>query len=192
MVAASNGHKDMRFSKAIVLLVLCILFVSFAAPAQTRKGRSAKPRKPSIAVEAINTVALKSLLTQERQNPLLVNFWATFCDPCRDEFPDLVKIDQDFRPHSLEFITVSLDDLSEINNEVPKFLDSMKATMPAYLLDVSDPEPAINLVDPRWRGDLPATFLYNEKGEMVYKHIGRVKTAELREAIEKLIKKSEK
>jgi hypothetical protein len=62
---------------------------------------------------------------------------------------------------------------------------------PTYLLDVSDPEPAINLVDPRWRGDLPATFLYNEKGEMVYKHIGRVKTAELREAIEKLIKKSE-
>jgi thiol-disulfide isomerase/thioredoxin len=181
----------MRFAKAIVLLVVCILFVSFAAPAQTRKGRAAKPRKPSIAVEAIDTVALKSLLTQERQYPLLVNFWATFCDPCRDEFPDLVKIDQDFRPHSLEFFTVSLDDLSEINNEVPKFLDSMKATMPAYLLDVSDPEPAINLVDPRWRGELPATFLYNEKGEMVYKHIGRVKTAELREAIEKLIKKSE-
>ena len=182
----------MHFSKAIVLVVVCILFVSFAAPAQTKKGRTAKPRKPSIAVEAIDTAALKNLLTQQRQSPLLVNFWATFCDPCRDEFPDLVQIDHDFRPHSLEFITVSLDDFSEINNEVPKFLEAMKATMPAYLLNVSDPDPAINLVDSRWRGDLPATFLYNEKGEMVYRHIGRVKTAELREAIEKLIKKSEK
>ena len=122
---------------------------------------------------------------------MLVNFWATFCDPCRDEFPDLVKIDKDYRPHALEFVTVSLDDMSEIKTEVPKFLGSMKANMPAYLLNATDPEPAINLVDPRWRGDLPATFLYNEKGEIVYKHIGRVNPVELREAIEKVVKKGD-
>ena len=133
--------------------------------------------------------SLKGLLTQERQLPLLVNFWATFCDPCRDEFPDLVKIDHDYRPHSLEFVTVSLDDMEDIKTSVPKFLDSMKAKMPAYLLNASDPEPAINLVDENWRGDLPATYLYNEKGEVVYKHIGRINTAELREAIEKVVKK---
>jgi hypothetical protein len=74
---------------------------------------------------------------------------------------------------------------------VPKFLDLMKATMPAYLLNVSDPEPAINTVDPRWQGDLPATYLYNEKGELVYKHIGRVNPVELREAIEKVVKKGD-
>ncbi len=181
----------MRFTKAIIPIALCILLVSLAAPAQKRKGRAAKARKP-IAVSAIDTDALKGLLTQQRERPLLVNFWATFCDPCRDEFPDLVKIDKDYRPHALEFVTVSLDDVSDIKTEVPKFLATMKATMPAYLLDASDPEPAINLVDPRWRGDLPATFLYNENGEIVYKHIGRVNTAELREAIEKVVKKGEK
>lgn len=180
----------MHFSKAIIPVALCIMLLSLAVPAQKRyKGRAAKPRA---VVSAINTDALKDLLTQPRQLPLLVNFWATFCDPCRDEFPDLVKIDKDYRPQALEFVTVSLDDVSELKTGVPKFLDAMKATMPAYLLDVSDPEPAINLVDPRWRGDLPATFLYNEKGEVVYKHIGRVNTAELREAIEKVVKKGEK
>jgi len=182
----------MRFSKAIIPVALCIMMLSLAAPAQKRYGRGAKPHKPVAVVSAIDTDALKGLLTQQRQHPLLVNFWATFCDPCRDEFPDLVKIDQDYRPHALDFVTVSLDDVSEIKSGVPKFLDSMKATMPAYLLDASDPEPAINLVDPRWRGDLPATFLYNEKGEIVYKHIGRVNTAELREAIEKVVKKGDK
>jgi len=45
------------------------------------------------------------------------------------------------------------------------------------------------MVDQRWRGDLPATFLYNERGEVVYKHIGRVNVAELREAIDKVVKK---
>src|SRR5215217_7100470 len=181
----------MRFSKAIIPVALCMFFVSLAAPAQYRKGRASKQRKPVAVVSRIDTEALKGLLTQQRQLPLLVNFWAMFCDPCRDEFPDLVKIDKDYRPHSLEFVTVSLDDVSEITNEVPKFLGSMKATMPAYLLNVSDPEPAINFVDRRWQGDLPATFLYNEKGEVVYKHIGRVNTAELREAIEKVVKKGD-
>lgn len=179
----------MRFTKAIIPITLFVLFVSLAAPAQKRKGRAEKPSAPTAVVSPIDTDALKGLISQQRQRPLLVNFWATFCDPCRDEFPDLVKIDKDYRPQALEFFTVSLDDMSEIKNEVPKFLDSMNATMPAYLLNVSDPEPAINLIDPRWRGDLPATFLFNEKGEVVYKHIGRVNIAELREAIEKVVKK---
>ena len=179
----------MRFSKVIVPVVLCIVLLSLAATAQKRKyGGAAKPSAP-IVVTPIGNEELKGLLTQQRERPLLVNFWATFCDPCRDEFPDLVKIDKDYRPQALEFVTVSLDDMSDIKTEVPKFLDAMKATMPAYLLNVTDPEPAINLVDPKWRGDLPATYLYNEKGELVYKHVGRVNPVELREAIEKVVKK---
>jgi thiol-disulfide isomerase/thioredoxin len=157
-------------------------------PAQKRKGRPAKsPAKP-VVVSAIDTEALKTILSEERERPLLVNFWATWCDPCRDEFPDLVKIDAKYRPRSMDFITVSLDDF---NTSVPKFLGSMKANMPAYLLNVSDPEPAIDLVDKDWSGSLPATFLYNAKGEVVYKHFGRVDPNELRAAIDKLVKKTD-
>jgi thiol-disulfide isomerase/thioredoxin len=179
----------MRFSRAIIPVALCIVLMALAAPAQRRYGRAAKQPKSATVVSPIDTEALKALLTQQRERPLLVNFWATFCDPCRDEFPELVKIDNDYRPRSLDFVTVSLDDMSDIKTEVPKFLDAMKATMPAYLLNVSDPEPAINLVDRAWRGDLPATYLYNEKGEIVYKHIGRVNAAELRQEIEKVVSK---
>jgi hypothetical protein len=42
-------------------------------------------------------------------------------------------------------------------------------------------------VDREWGGALPATFLYNNKGDVVYKRFGRVKTDELRAAIEKVI-----
>src|SRR4026208_345079 len=176
----------MRFTK-VVIVALCILLVGFTAPAQRKKGRATKPKRPLPVVSAIDTEALKGLITQEREHPLLVNFWATFCDPCRDEFPDLVKIDKDYRPQSLEFVTVSLDDMSDIKTSVPEFLVSMKATMPAYLLNVPDPEPAINFIDRRWQGDLPATHLYNEKGEVIYKHIGRIKPAVSREAMEKAV-----
>jgi len=181
----------MSFKKLVIPVALFILFVALVVPAQRKKGYARKAAKPLPVVAAIDTDALKGLITKERGGPLLVNFWATFCDPCRDEFPDLVKIDKEYRPHSLEFVTVSLDDIDQIKTDVPKFLNQMNATMPAYLLNVSDPEPAINFIDRRWRGDLPATYLYNEKGEIVYYHIGRVNAAELRAAIEKAVKKSD-
>ena len=117
----------MRFTKVVIPVALCILSLGFAAPAQ-RKGRYTKPQTLPV-VSAIDTDALKGLITQQRQRPLLVNFWATFCDPCRDEFPDLVKIDKEYRPNSLDFVTVSLDDIDQLKTDVPKFLSSMKATM---------------------------------------------------------------
>ena len=184
----------MRTSKTLLLIVACLLLASLAATAQKRKySTKTAPQAavPAPVVAVIDTDGLKNLVTKPRERPLLVNFWATFCDPCREEFPDLVKIDKDYRPQSLDFVTVSLDDVSNIKTEVPKFLVAMKATMPAYLLDVNDPEPAIKLMDPRWSGALPATFLYNEKGEEVFKHYGRVDPAELRTAIEKLVKKGD-
>ena len=52
----------------------------------------------------------------------------------------------------------------------------MHATMPTYLLNVSDPEPAILSVDPKWGGALPATFLYDAEGKVVFKQFGRIKT----------------
>jgi thiol-disulfide isomerase/thioredoxin len=163
---------------------LSVLLSSFVAPTQSRMNGA---RNPSAAIQAINTDELRSLLKREAAGPLLVNFWATWCDPCRDEFPDLVKIDEQYRSKGLGFIAISLDDFADIKTQVPKFLQEMHASMPVYLLNVPDPEPAINLVDPQWGGALPATFLYNAQGQIVYKRLGRINDSDLRAAIEKLV-----
>lgn len=188
-----------RFVIAGVVLVVSGLFLTFSAAAQSQgartarsaraahKSRSTRAVKAPAAARAINAEELQRLLKRDGTRPLLVNYWATWCDPCRDEFPDLVKIDEQYRAKGLDFIAITLDDLADINTAVPKFLRLMNAKMPVYLLNVTDPEPAINSVDPEWGGALPATFLYNNKGEVVYKHFGRVKTDELRTAIEKLV-----
>ncbi len=182
----------------VVGLVACAgsLFLTVSAAAQSPPARTARTGQKShvaAAVEssprasAINAEQMQDLLKRDGSHPLLVNYWATWCDPCRDEFPDLVKIDKQYRAKGLDFIAITLDDLADINTEVPKFLREMNAKMPVYLLNVADPEPAINSVDREWSGALPATFLYNNKGEVVYRHFGRVQTDELRAAIEKLV-----
>ncbi len=180
----------MTLARPFVLVAISlsiILLTNFAAPAQSRKRKSGAA-KPSVVVRAIDAPSLTSILKRESApRPLLVNFWATWCDPCREEFPDLVKIDKQFRPQGLDMISVSLDDLAEIKTGVPKFLGEMRATMPAYLLNVSDPDQIISAIDPRWSGALPATFLYDAQGKVVFKHFGRIKPLELRAAIEKLV-----
>ena len=181
----------MRSTRSLLVIsVGLLLLLSFAAPAQKRTSPPAKPKAataPAPVVTAIDTEKLVTLLKRQSDKPLLVNFWATWCDPCRDEFPDLVKIDADYRKQGLDFVTVSLDDLPDIKTAVPEFLQKMNATMPAYLLNVSDADPAIKAVDPQWQGDLPATILYTTNGEVAYKHFGRVNTGELRQALDKLI-----
>jgi thiol-disulfide isomerase/thioredoxin len=175
-------------SKKLLLVLggLSLIMVGFAAPARTQHAGVATPLA---TVQAVDLAGLKKLLVRNGQDtrPLLVNFWATWCDPCRDEFPDLVKIDQQYRSKSIDFIAISLDDLPDIKTTVPNFLQQMHATMPAYLLNVSDPEPTINWVDKDWGGSLPATFLYDAQGKVAYKHFGRVDVQELRAAIEKLV-----
>jgi len=179
----------MAFSQSSFLLVtVCVLLAGFVAPAQSSRDRTAKSAAITAARE-VDTEGLKGLLKRDPgAGPLLVNFWATWCDPCREEFPDLVKIDEDYRGKKFNFIAVSLDDVKDIGTEVPKFLRLMKASMPVYLLNVDDPEPAIKFVDPQWDGAMPATFLFSSEGKIVYKHFGRINPVELRTEIDKALK----
>jgi len=160
--------------------ILLILFLSFSAFAQT-KPVGANPHR----VAEVNETTLKNVL-KPNGKPLLVNFWATWCDPCREEFPELVKIDNEYKG-KIDFVTVSLDDLTDINTAVPKFLGEMKADMPTYLLKTDDESAAISSIAKDWSGGLPFTILYNEKGEIAYFRQGKVIPATLTAEIAKLV-----
>ena len=83
-------------------------------------------------------------------------------------------------------ITVSLDDLSEINGDVLEFLQQMKSESPGYLLRTPDEGAAIALVSKDWQGGLPFTILFNAQGETIYSKQGKFNTEALVAAIEKL------
>jgi thiol-disulfide isomerase/thioredoxin len=125
-------------------------------------------------------------LLKPQGRPILINFWATWCVPCREEFPDLVKIDSEFRG-KIDFITISLDFEEELETSVPEFLAEMKATMPTYLLITPDETAAIAAVSKDWGGGLPYTILLNPDGEITYSHQGVVKHSTLQAEINKLL-----
>ena len=98
----------------------------------------------------------------------------------------MVKIGMDYKG-KIDLITVSLDELSEINGDVPKFLAQMKSKSPAYLLKTPDEGAAIELVSKDWQGGLPFTILFNAQGETIYSKQGKFKTDVLVAEIEKIL-----
>ena len=187
----------LRFFIPLVCLVFVCPEISFS---QVRKSKSKtvarktqiEPKNQIVSklpkVTQIDAEGLKKLLVPNGK-PLLVNFWATWCDPCREEFPDLVKIGADYKDR-IDLITVSLDDLAEIKRGVPKFLALMKSDSPAYLLKTPDEGVAIAVVSKDWQGGLPFTIIFNAQGETVYIKQGKFKTEFLRAEIDKIINKS--
>jgi len=173
-------------TKITISTVLFVLIFSLGVFAQ-KKTPTPKPTPNANLpkVTQIDEAGLKAAI-KPNGKPLLVNFWATWCDPCREEFPDLVRIDTEYKG-KIDFITISLDDLAEINRDVPKFLAEMKAEMPTYLLKVADEGAAIAMITKDWGGGLPFTVLYNEKGEIAYFKQGKVKTDVLKVELDKLL-----
>src|SRR5712671_7541423 len=181
----------LRFITSLIVIAAVGVLAGLAAPAQIpRSGVAATASRPGhdmldgvdkTNIREIDLEGLKKILQRDAKDtrPLLVNFWATWCDGCREEFPDLVKIDNDYRAKGLNFLSVTLDEVADKPKAVD-FLKEMKATMPVVLLNVNDPEPAIHAVDEKWDGAMPATFLYDREGKLVFKYFGKIKPAELR------------
>ena len=173
-------------TKTYLAGLVFVLIFSFAAAAQ-KKTPTPKPT-PNANLPKVTQIDETGLKTALKPNgkPLLVNFWATWCDPCREEFPELVQIDTAYKG-KIDFITISLDDLAEINRDVPKFLAEMKAEMPAFLLKTADESAVISSIAKDWSGGLPFTVLYNPKGEIAYLRQGKVKVDVVKAEIDKVL-----
>jgi thiol-disulfide isomerase/thioredoxin len=165
-------------SKLFLTILLCVIF-AVSISAQTTK---------------IDAQGLKNLLpNKENKKPLLLNFWATWCGPCRVEFPELVEIDKDYRPKGLNFTLVSVDDWAIIDTRVPEFLTEYEATeIPSYLLDYpTRPKiaKAVRQIAPGFVDRYPLTLLFNTNGKLVYQKVGVINAKLLRREIDKTLKK---
>jgi thiol-disulfide isomerase/thioredoxin len=95
----------------------------------------------------------------------LINVWATWCQPCVEEFPDLVKLQRTYADRGLRLVLVSAD-FDDQRDGVLAFLRKQGANFPSYLKDQKD-EDFIDGIDARWSGALPASFVVDRRGAIV-------------------------
>ena len=183
-----NSAKS-RLSKLFFAGLLLIIFAS-AVFAQKINPVLA----PGTETKKIDAEGLKALLPNAaRRQPVLLNFWATWCGPCYSEFPDLVKIDNDYRKKGLNFSVVSVDNVSLIDTKVPEFLQQFNSTMRSYLIYLpggrKEIARAVRQIAPKFPDAYPLTLLFDANGKLVFQKVGRVDASVLRAQINKVLVK---
>ncbi|MCX7885661.1 MAG: TlpA family protein disulfide reductase [Verrucomicrobiae bacterium] len=113
-------------------------------------------------IQPVTASQLLELVRAPGAKVVLVNVYAIWCGPCREEFPDLVRLEENYRGKGLRVLFVSADDESDLS-AVRKFLREQGVGYTTYLKAQADME-FISGLDQRWEGALPATFIYDGRG----------------------------
>lgn len=131
------------------------------------------------AYEARTLEGEPAALASLRGNPVLLNVWATWCHPCREEIPALEELHREYGPRGLEVLGVSIDQ-GQQQAKIREFLGEFGATYPSWHDRDNEISTSFALMG------VPSTFLVGADGELLWKHVGPVKAddAELRRLIE--------
>lgn len=155
-------------SRAAILLALFALSLSAAG------------------LPAVDEASYPKTVAAQRGKVVLVNFWATWCAPCRKEMPDLAALEKRLSARGLVMVTVSADE-PEDAPAAEAFLRKSGVNGPAYLKKTRNDDAFITAVDARWSGALPATFLYDRQGRKADSFFGEVAIKDLEAAVLKLL-----
>lgn len=144
---------------------------------------------PEIDSSALLTVELWDVqdkavkLDKFRGKPLIVNFWARWCGPCRREIPELAKIRARYKARGLEVIGIGLEDKPDA---VREFAHAYDMDYPIFLAKDKGIPLMQSLGNPR--GGLPYTIAVDAQGKVISSKMGLMKPEELEAAAEALLK----
>ncbi|RMG21789.1 MAG: TlpA family protein disulfide reductase, partial [Methanobacteriota archaeon] len=117
---------------------------------------------------------------------LIVNVWASWCVPCREEFPLLMRAAKEYRNTPVRFAFISADFKSD-TSKAREFLIGQGFTGIAYWKRGDDQE-FINNLAPEWSGALPVTIFFLN-GKRLFYHEGIINESLLNEKIQSFLKR---
>lgn len=148
-----------------------------------KEGYSAsKFDQQPVVLQMANADTLQALRKNGTGKFLVVNFWATWCEPCREEFPDLEDMARMYQKRPFELVTVSTNYPDE-KEAVKRFLEEQKAVTRNYIFGTTDPYQLIGAFDKTWSGGVPFTMVLSPNGEVLYKSLGNIDALEIRRTL---------
>ena len=149
--------------KVILALLLCLALPCSAMAA------------PS--VPTLNLAGLTDMLAKNKGKVIMLNFFATWCPPCRVEIPELVSVRKKYSEKNVLIISLSLDEDAKV---VPPFVEKMKMTYPVFMAD-RDIAKAFKI------SQIPHNAFYSKDGQLILSEPGMVDAEMVEMVFKKLL-----
>lgn len=166
----------------LVLGVLILIAIAAALtfrhhPASVSHSAGQHRMAPDFTLPQLSGQPLK--LSDYRGKVVLLDFWATWCEPCRVETPFFVALQKKYADHGLQIIGVSMDDTAD---PVPAFYQQFKMNYPVVMGNAKIGEEYGGVLG------LPIAFLIDRQGEIRAKHMGATDPSIFEKEIADLLK----
>lgn len=152
----------------LLIRVQLLLFLSFAVVACSS----------SVHFQKMDDAQIQTL--PSTGHAVVLHFWATWCEPCRTEIPELNRLHNKYP--TAEFIAINLDDV-ENQGAIAPFLKKYPIEFKVVLRSGRDFQAMAQSFDPAWKGGVPATFVF-EDGKSIFSKIGTIDAKELDDALQ--------
>lgn len=164
-----------------LLFGVTVLWIAVAWQSWTDQKASVRPVKDRTRVADLAFPQLDGSswrLSDHRGQVVLINYWASWCGPCRQETPGLIDLARDYRYKGLSIVGVSMDMGGK--NAVEGFLREFHLPYPVLMPDLASPSaPAVDA--------LPTTVLVDRNGRAAKSYIGAVRESIFRADVDQLL-----
>ncbi len=163
-----------------------VALIAFGAGLWVSSSRQADAPEPT-ASDALYAMVLPDALGepqsvgQWRGKVVVINFWATWCAPCREEIPIFVKMQEKYRTKGLQFVGISIDHADETS----EFARTYSINYPSLIGTFDTVE--VSRQAGNKRRVLPYTIVLDRKGEIIATELGGLTEAKLESIIAPLL-----
>lgn len=124
---------------------------------------------------------IRQPLSKWRGKVLVVNFWATWCPPCRTEIPEFIKLQNKYGAQGLQFVGIAIDETAKVQ----AYADQMGINYPVLVGDLD--AVALSAATGNRLGGLPYTLILDRSGKIVATELGGLSTAKLEAKLKPLL-----
>ncbi|SDJ66624.1 thiol-disulfide oxidoreductase ResA [Sediminibacillus albus] len=161
-----NKKKKMRLvfrSSILLVLLAAVVFVLVSNFNKDKTVIGVGADAPNFKLQQMNGDGGELALDDLKGKGVMLNFWATYCGPCKDEMPYMESLYPEYKEKGVEILAVSLDSTDLV---VDRFIDDYELSFPIVRDNGGQ---VLELYDV---GELPSTLFINENGEVVEKVSG--------------------
>jgi thiol-disulfide isomerase/thioredoxin len=154
---------------------LVLLAISICCAAKTPSA------KPMPNFTAKNLAGATEKTAALRGSIAVINFWATYCGPCKEEMPRLSKLSQEYADKGVRFVAISVDAPKD-RSKIDVFLKQQSIGMDVWVGGDVDWMERMGLGDV-----IPATVIVDQNGEVIGRIMGEAKDTDIRERVDWLL-----